>query len=268
MRGLAVLTAAASCWVLVRGLPPVVGRLRLQPPDALGLALGAAAAIGVSFLAFALLGIPSVALALGILAASVPVTMRNERRRRAEASVRDRWPDVLMYIRSSLSAGGTLEDATIDAMQKVGAPFDTYAERVRAAIAFGGGYAHGMEAIREELDDPTTDGVVATLTAASGTGGRRVSETVSALASATSDDLQLRKAHEASLTEQRWTVNVALVAPWVLLCLALATNPQAAAAFETAEAALVVAIGLAATTVGWLLARRTARLSRPPRVFR
>ena len=153
MRGLAVLTAAASCWVLVRGLPPVVGRLRLQPPDALGLALGAAAAIGVSFLAFALIGIPSVALALGILAASVPVTTRNERRRRAEASVRDRWPDVLMYIRSSLSAGGTLEDATIDAMQKVGAPFDTYAERVRAAIAFGGGYAHGMEAIREVADE-------------------------------------------------------------------------------------------------------------------
>ena len=268
MRGLAVLAAGASCWVIVAGLPVWVERRTVPLPDLVGIGIGTMAAVGSGLIAFLLFDVAAVAVAIGVLVGTVPYAVRHERRRRAGIEVRDRWPDVLMYVRTSLAAGSTLEDATVDAMTKVGEPFDTYAEKVRRETGFGGGFERGMDFVRGELDDATTDTVVTTLVAASRSGGRRVSQTVAALASSTADDLRLRKAHEASLTEQRWTINVALVAPWVLLGLSLVTNPQSKEAFSTSEGAIVIAVGLVATCAGWLLARRTARLSSPPRILR
>ncbi len=268
MRGLAVIAAAASAWVLVSGLPAGSLRrsLRLPSMRASAAAVGTGCVVAVG--AYGITGIVSLSLALAALAAATPLALHAERERKSHGEIRDRWPDVLMYVESSLAAGSTLGDATVDAMSKVGAPFDRYAEHLRREIAFGGGYSAGLGVVRSEVSDPTTDTVVTTLINAHRSGGRRVSATVSALTVATGDDIRLRKAHDASLTEQRWTVNVALVAPWILLCLALLTNPQAAEAFSSAEASVVVAVGFAATSLGWLLARRTARLSQAPRVFK
>ena len=81
------------------------------------------------------------------------------------------------------------------------------------------------------------------------------------------DDLRVRAAHNAALTEQRMTALVALVAPWALLALTISTNPAAADAYKTAEGANVIAIGLAVTLGGYAIGRRVATLSRPPRLF-
>jgi len=58
-----------------------------------------------------------------------------------------------------------------------------------------------------------------------------------------------------------------LLAPWAILALSVATNPASAEAFSTSTGNLIIAGGLAATVVGYVLARRSARLSRPPRLF-
>jgi len=70
------------------------------------------------------------------------------------------------------------------------------------------------------------------------------------------------------MTEQRWTAGVALTAPWAILALSIATNPQASSAFGTATGGVVVGIGLALTITGYLLARKLAALSDAPRMFR
>jgi hypothetical protein len=82
------------------------------------------------------------------------------------------------------------------------------------------------------------------------------------------DDLRLRKAHEAALTQQRLTAAVALIAPWALLLLTITTNPQAASIYASSSGSSIILLGLAGTGLGYALARRTARLSRAPRLFR
>jgi hypothetical protein len=64
------------------------------------------------------------------------------------------------------------------------------------------------------------------------------------------------------------TAAVALVAPWALLSLTIATNPQAADAYRTATGSMVIAIGFVSTGLGFIVARRSARLSSAPRVQR
>ncbi len=125
-----------------------------------------------------------------------------------------------------------------------------------------------MATARQTWSDPLADRVLTTLEVAQSAGGSQVSVLLAALASSLGDELRLRRAHDAALTEQRLTAGIALLAPWVILLLSNATNPAAAEAFATPTGNLIVAGGLAATVVGYLLARRTARFSRPPRMFR
>ena len=55
---------------------------------------------------------------------------------------------------------------------------------------------------------------------------------------------------------------------FALLALTMATNPQAADAYRTPTGSVVIAVGFVSTVVGFVAARRSARLSRPPRVLR
>jgi tight adherence protein B len=121
--------------------------------------------------------------------------------------------------------------------------------------------------VRADWADPLADRVLTTLAAAAGIGGERVGTVLSGLAGSVADELRLRRAHQAALTEQRLTAGVALAAPWGLLLLTTATNPQATAAYATRTGTLVVLTGLVATSAGFWLSRRAARLSHMPRVF-
>jgi len=124
-----------------------------------------------------------------------------------------------------------------------------------------------MDDARAAWSDPITDRVFTTLAAASEIGGRHVDAVLATLTSSIGDELRLRRAHDAALTEQRLTAGVALVAPWAMLGLSLATNPTASESFSSPTGSLIVGIGLFATVLGYVLARRSARLSQPPRLF-
>lgn len=262
-----MLCAAAASWVLITGVFP---RPVLRPPRiSIPYAIGAVATFIVAgIVALTALGVPVIAVAMACLAAMVPITLGQQRDRAQHSGVRDAWPDVLSHTRTSISAGATLEDAFLTALQRNEAMQPEFAEFVRTEVGFGGGFGAGLDAIRTGHADPTTDRIAISLSAASGSGGSRVGQVVGVLAASVADEIRLRKAHDAALTEQRWTVNVALVAPWVLLALSVATNPQAKDAYSTTQGAVVVGLGLVCTVAGWLLARRAARLSSAPRVFR
>ena len=268
MRGLAVLAAAAASWVLVTGVLPTI-RVRMGgaiSPRVVGVA--ALVALTVGILAFGLLGVPALAVALGLICSLMPMAAMQRRRAISASAMREAWPDLLAHVRSGISAGETLEDAFLSAVERSEDVPDDVPEEVRREVVFGGGLSAALARIAERQDDPTTDRVCATLRTASGAGGPRVGQVVGVLGRSVAEELRLRKAHDAALTEHRWTVNVALVAPWALLALSVATNPHAAEAFSTPTGGVVVLAGLVATGVGWIAARRTAQLSEPPRVFR
>jgi len=266
VRGAAALAAAAAVWVLVVGDLPL-GSLRLPKIRVRVIVAAAAAWVVGTVVAFGLLGTVMPAVAIGILCSAVPARIDQSRRERKIHERTDRWPDLVAHMRSSVGAGMTLPDAFADAADRIGDDYARYAGVVRHEVAFGGGFEVALSQLRAEIEDSVADRVLATLGIAQRTGGHRVGDVLESLGGSVADEIRLRKAHDAALTEQRWTATVALIAPWALLSLSIATNPQAAVAFDTAEGVVVVIGGLVATGLGWILARRTSRLNTAPRLF-
>jgi Flp pilus assembly protein TadB len=182
-------------------------------------------------------------------------------RRRSAASARAEWPDFLATVRSRIGSGDPLPDAVREAARQLGGPFR------RLDDAWGGSFLGELEVAMDWWSDPVADRVLTTLRIAAGTGGAHVGAVLSALSVSLSEEMRVRAAHDAALTQQRMTAGVALVAPWVILLLGLATNPQTATAFSTPTGRLILLLGAMATVGGYLLARRASRLSVAPRVF-
>lgn len=267
MRGLAAITAAAAAWVLVTRRVPTLSVPRVTPPPAGILLLSSAIGFGAAAIALGALAVPAAALAIGLLAGAVPVAIYAERRRRDRERLSEAWPDILAFMRARITAGATIPEAFIDATSKGPAVLRSAGQDVDEAIRYGDGFGPAMERLRTELADPTADRVLTTLVTAHGSGGRSVSTVLAALGISVGDELRLRKAHDAALTEQRLTAAVAMAAPWLLLALTIATNPQAANVYRSRPGVVLIAVGLTATGVGYLAARRTAKLSKAPRVF-
>ena len=262
-----MLAAAGSAWIFAGGsVPTFRGRFWHFNPRRTLVALGVGV---VSFVvSYAMLETAVPALAFGLIGSTVPLQVAASKARKERARAASAWPDLLAHIRSSVASGQTLPDAYVAAAERVGTPFTDSLDEVRRMLIFGSGFGAAMRLVRDGADDPTADRVTMTLVVANETGGHRVGEVLAALSTSIASETRLRQAHEAALTEQRWTAGVALAAPWVILALSIATNPQAAQAFSTAEGAAVVGIGLTMTVAGWLLARRAADLSETPRMFK
>jgi len=266
MRGLVVLAAAGAVWILVVGdLPAGVFRI---PKVRLLVVIGALGAGFVgAIVSFGFLGTAMPAIAIGVLCSAIPARIEQSRIEQQLRARTDRWPDFITHMRSSVAAGATLPDAFVDAADRIGHEFSRYADLVRYEITYGGGFVAALTQLRKDLEEPIADRVLATTAIAQRTGGHRVGDVLSALGASIADEIRLRKAHDAALTEQRWTATVALVAPWALLALSIATNPQAAGAFDSVEGMTIVGAGLVATGLGWILARRASKLRSAPRLF-
>jgi tight adherence protein B len=266
MRPLAAAAAAVAAWIATGGAVPALARRRvtIRPTALAGVA---AAALGTFVITLGLSSTPIVAGALAVLGAGIPPAVSASRRRRRSESSTQQWPDLLSALRRDLAAGSSVPEATISAGRRLGGEMAGLADRVAADLASGSTFPEAAAALRQEWADPVADRVLTTLAAAAVTGGDHVSAILGALAASVSDELRLRRAHDAALTQQRLTSAVALIAPWGLLILTTATNPQAAQALSSGAGPLIVAAGLLATGIGYLLARRAARLSRPPRLF-
>ncbi len=268
MRGVAAVLAGAAVWIVVSGWTPSFRLRRPDLPSAWAFPAALASGTVAGLLALGLLAVPAASIAIATLAASVPVAVDASRRRRRRESLAEAWPDFLALLKGRVAAGATLPDAFIAAARRSPEPLASSARHVEESVMFGDGFTPALERLRHELDDATSDRVLATLSFAHRSGGHRVGTVISSLGVSVSDELRLRRAHAAALTEQRMTATVALVAPWALLALTIATNPQAADAYRTATGSMVIALGFASTGLGFIAARQSARLSGAPRVVR
>ena len=258
---IAAALAAAAAWSLCGlPLPGEASHARINPTRLL-VSISAAAMTGAITVVVAT---PAVAVVAAAAAAGVPGALDSAARHRAARKRADAWPDLLAGMRGRLAAGDDVPDALIASAE--GPLIEIRAAVTQGRVA-GVGLAESLERIRTDWADPTADRVLVTLAAAARTGGSRVSELISALGVSVADELRLRRAHDAETTQQRLTATVALIAPWALLAFSIATNPQAASAFEGGAGAAVIWAGGAATGLGYVLARRTVALSAAPRVF-
>lgn len=272
MRGLAVIAAGCSVWILrarrTRHFASMsiraAGR-RLRPPA--WSAAGVAAAVFGTTLGIGLSGVATIGLMVGALSAAAPYLValtRAERERRAVAAA---WPDFLGLLRGHLSGGTHLAGAFVAAAASCPGTLASVLQRPATRIRAGADFTVVLRELRTELADGVADQVLLTLLHAHRSGGGKVSRLLAAVAASIADELRLRDAHYAAMTQQRLTAAVALVAPWVLLMLTAATNPQAGTAYATATGRDVIVFGGLVTIVGFVLARRSARLDSPTRVF-
>ncbi len=253
MRLILATAAGVGVWLLVRG-PRSIALPR--PPRWWAVSIVSGLLIGV---AAEISWLPSV------LVGVAPITLIEARRRvsrRKETSrISSRWPDFLALVRGRIATGEPLPDAVRVAARSQGGAF------ARLDRSWGGSFADGLMEVQSDWADPLADRVLTTIRVAAATGGAHVDAVLSSLALSLSDEIRVRRAHEAAVAQQQMTAGVALVAPWLILALSLATNPQASAEFSTNTGHFVLVVGACATGSGYFLARRAARLSRPPRVF-
>jgi tight adherence protein B len=253
--------AAALFVVNALGLRRVRVDLNLRRDRLSGLGIGAGAGLAIWAICRSLGAPPAVASAAGVLIIPLPISLRQAVARKTAVREAARWPDFLAAVRSRIATGASLSDATRAAARHLGGRF---AELDRGP---GEAFAASLRRVRTAWADPLADRVLTTLGIAAEVGGRHVDSVLAALAGSVGDELRLRRAHDAALTQQRLTAGVALVAPWGMLALSIATNPTAADSYSTPTGTWIVVGGLAATVSGFVLARRSARLSEPPRVF-
>lgn len=262
-----MIVAAFSAWVLVTGVVPRVTPPRLPRVRARVVAASLLTGVLGAVVALGLVGVPSAAISVGVLLSAIPAMVDEGSRRRRKEAIAASWPDVLARMRARLAGGSTLVESFIDGIAGAPSHLSSMSMRIEEAVRYGSGFGAALDEMRAELADPIADRVAMTLAVANGAGGRKVGEVLAALSTSVADELRLRRAHHAAMTEQRLTAAVALIAPWALLGLTLATNPQATAAYLTPTGTLIVAIGLAGTGLGYLFAARSARLTEAPRVF-
>lgn len=260
MIGIALFLAATGMWLIATPGGRTTAQRRNVGPRAVLIGLGAGitgflVTIGLTTAAFPAIGV-------GLLGAAIPGIIGSTRRRRAAEAMATAWPDVLSVIRSRLGSGSPIRDAFLDAITAHPA-FEPWSSHL-----IGRDFDAALSEFATAIDDPVTDRVVATIGVAHRVGGAHTGRIIGDLARSVGDELRVRQSHEASVTEQRLTMVVALLAPWALLVLTTATNERAAQLYATPSGAVVVAVGLAATVVGFALARRTMRLARIPRPFR
>ncbi|MDH3425067.1 MAG: type II secretion system F family protein [Acidimicrobiia bacterium] len=267
MRGTAALIAALAVWIMVGGTvhqPISLARPAMSKGEA-GKALLAA---GVSFLVIlAITGVAIASFAVAVLAVFTTMSATSLQRRRRSQRMAEKWPDFLAILRTRLASGVPLQEAFITTGRHLGDEFDSVVDSIEERLSTGMRFDEAVSAVRGLLADPLSDRVLATVATAQVTGGGRVAEILAGLGNTLADELRLRRSIEAMLTQQRLTALIALLAPWLLLVLTVSTNPQAAAAYRTNRGTTVIMIGLVATSIGYLGARRTATLAKPPRVF-
>lgn len=263
MRGLASILAALALWVLITRRVP---RFTIRLPRRKVVATGAASAVGTWLVAGAV-GTEVIALAVAFLGFFLPIVADRARQMREQEAMAEELPDFLARVRGRLAGGESLPEATVAAGRAGGTHIAEVADKLRVAIRHGSAFPEALAAVRADIRDPLADRVLVVMASAHRAGGAQVASMLGILSRSVADELRLRRAHRAAMTQQRLTALVSLLAPWALLLLTVSTNPLAADAYRSASGTLVIAIGLAATVAGYTLAARTAELRRPRRLF-
>lgn len=224
----------------------------------LGLTLGAAG--------LALTGVFAVAVLAFLAGCAGPfliVRMRSVQRRSRNRLV---WPDVIDHLVASVRSGVALPEGVASLAESgptvLREDFAAFTRQYRLT----GSFRVALDDLKERLADPTADRIVETLRMSRDVGGAELPTVLKSLGSYLREEQAVRHEVEA---KQSWVMNAAKLgsaAPWIVL-LMLGTRPEAAAAFNSYEGAVVILIGLGTTVLAYLVMLRIAKLKDDRRWF-
>jgi tight adherence protein B len=198
-------------------------------------------------------------MAVGLVLGWVPIARATALERARIREARAEWPDAIATLVASLRAGRSLPEACEDLSANGGRAlkpgFEAFARSYRAM----GSFSAGIGALRDRLADPIADRVAVALLMAHEVGGTDLIRVLRTLGDFVRDDLRVRREVEARWS---WTVTaarLAAAAPWIVLVL-MGMQPEAGRAYSSPTGAVIIAVGLVATLVGYQLMLRAARL--------
>jgi tight adherence protein B len=254
--------------------PARVGRLRgrlasagLQRISPSAFVVGCALAAMAGFaLTYALFGVTALSIGVAAVAGWAPRGYLSARVRRRRRAGRALWPDIVDQLVSGVRTGVALPDAVAElssvAPEGTRTAFAAFEREYRSS----GVFAPAADRLKNALADPVADRIIETLKMAREVGGGELVSVLKALAVSLREDAAVRAEIEA---RQSWTVGAArlgVAAPWVVLAL-LATRPEASAAYNTPEGAVVIVAGLVISVVAYRIMLAVGRLPEERRWF-
>lgn len=224
----------------------------------LGLAAGA--------VTLALVHVLALAVAAGIVVTAAPAAIVNWRAAAHRRANRILWPDLVDHLVSAVRSGLALPDSVVtlahSGPEPTRAAFAAFEREYRSTANFGA----CLDSAKARLADPVADRILETLRMSREVGGSELTTVLRNLSSYLRQETAIRTEVEA---RQSWVINAArlgIAAPWVILLL-LASRPEAAAAYNTAAGAVLIAAGAGVSFVAYRVMVALGRLPEERRWF-
>jgi tight adherence protein B len=230
-----------------------------------------ASALGAALATFLLVSVLTgswvVAVVPAVLIGMLPRLYFGAQRRKRLAAVTQSWPDGLRDLVASISAGRSLPRAIEDLAESGPLPlrraFSSFAFRSRSL-----GVVSALEAIRDELADPTTDRVIEVLIVAHRRGGAIVPEILRDLAEATARDSWVSEEIDSAALEHKINARAVFVLPWLVLVAMTARPGPFRDFYGTRLGLVVIVVGGLLSLSGSVIVSRLGRQPDEPRILK
>lgn len=225
----------------------------------------AAAAITLATIIL-LTGSMAVALVPSLLVGMLPRLYYGSQRRKRLGEIRQAWPDGLRDVVASISAGRSLARAIEDLATSGPLPL----RRIFASFPFLArslGVVPALEAIRNQVADPTTDRVIEVLIVAHERGGVIVPEILRDLAEATARDVWAAEEIDGAALEHKINARAVFILPWIVLVAMTVRDGPFREFYATRLGLAVIVAGGVLSLSGSILVSRLGRQPDEPRVL-
>ena len=209
---------------------------------------------------------PPVAVAFGLLGASLPVAVVSARARRRQREFAEVWPEAVDNLASAVRAGMSLPDALAALGTRGPEPlreaFDEFALDYQVTGRFG----ESLDRLKARLADPVGDLVVEGLRIAREVGGGELGRLLRNLSGYLRDEARTRSEMES---RQAWTVNgarLAVASPWIVL-LFMSFQAEVIHRYASPGGVVVLTIGAVTCVVAYRLMMRIGRLPTERRIL-
>ena len=220
----------------------------------------------LALLIWVITALNNLALITAVLSFFLPRFLVAQRAKKRAAAIRELWPDVVDHLRSAIRAGLSLPEAMMQLQyrgpEQLREPFELFSADYRST----GEFVASLNRFKERMADPTADNIVEALKVTREVGGTDLGRLLGTLSEFLRENARTRSEIEA---RQSWTVNaakLAVVAPWVVLCL-MATQPGTVQVYNSFPGLMVMLGGLIISVVAYRVMLKIGELPAERRVL-
>lgn len=236
-----VTSSSAMLSLLFAGV--VVGAITLEVTSIFGLSLSIAVGL------------------VGLLLEALGARARS--RRETIAAV---WPEVLDFLISAISSGCSISESVLELADEGPLVLRPHFQAFKEDIDRGHSLVSSLEKLKARLGEIHSDRLVELLCLVSEAGGAGLLESLRNQVKFVREHLAFKGEMSSRLGWITGTAKIAVGAPWLVVAM-LATRPENASAYASAEGSVVLLIGLAVSVFAFRFVKVFGLLPSSPRVF-